>query len=518
MIGQGGPTASPIAAVEQAGRAVRWVCRLALAVCLGFWLCDSPLADETMRVRIAWGGGAERLWQGVIGVDQGTVSEPVPLGIEADEPGSMWLNSNPLEIRPEGDERGKPLPVRLSGDHLVLRQRSPRTYDGVDLLITAPLSAALVVQLTALDSPTPSSWLSIPLKDLVGNTYSAGLDERGNRILVRRAPGDELRVTVAGRSLIFPPGGVLKCQVQPHLLAVDSGSKLRIKAQLNAGRTSNSLWSAEYTITAGEPTSLPIEVRLDQPEGVYDLVITATYAGGLRWPPSVTPGLGHRQVVAERKVQIVVISPDPPTGPATGGQWSRVVEIDPAAPKWWERFSKLPQLPRLPRLGKGPLSNGNLQSLQHPLGQLAQLRSPANSRDTAWEAYPLPINRPGLPHILEIDYPSDVPQTMGISIIEPNAAGAVMPIGLDSGVEVAEEITADKSHPRWQRHRLVFWPRTKAPIVLVTNRREKGSAVYGKIRVMGGLESLPRAFPARAPRPERLLACLLYTSPSPRDS
>ena len=48
-------------------------------------------------------------------------------------------------------------------------------------------------------------------------------------------------------------------------------------------------------------------------------------------------------------------------------------------------------------------------------------------------------HHPGQVHVLEIEYPSDVPQAMGISLVEPNAAGAVMPIGLDSGVYVSDE-------------------------------------------------------------------------------
>ena len=43
---------------------------------------------------------------------------------------------------------------------------------------------------------------------------------------------------------------------------------------------------------------------------------------------------------------------------------------------------------------------------------------------------------PGTPHVLEVEYPSDLEQTLGISIIEPNAAGQVGPIGLDSGIDV----------------------------------------------------------------------------------
>lgn len=508
MIGQGSPKTSLGEPAWLRIGVARWTVRVALMVCLASWLSAAAVAEETMRVRVAWGGGAERMWRTVVGVSKGTVSEPLALGIEADEPGSMWLDATPLEAQSPGDERNKAWSLPLSGSHLVARQRSPRAYDGVDLLVTAPLSAALLVQLTSDDNQKPPPWVSIPLADLVGNTYSSNLDDRGNRLMVRRAPGDDLRVNVASRSLVFSPGSLLKCTVEPHLLPVESGTKLRIRTQLLAARTSNVLWSTEHMATSGEQAVVPLEVRLDRGEGVFDLVFTAMHAGGLRWQ-NVTPALAQRQVLTERRIQVVVIGPEPPEPGQSGGEGARVVEIDPALPKWWERFSKLQQLPRLSRLWKGALGNGSIHTVSHPLGQLAQLRPGTNTRDVPWEAYPLPISRPGTPHILEIDYPSDVPQTMGISIIEPNAAGAVMPIGLDSGVDVADEIVTDKNRPTWRRHRLVFWPRTKTPMVLITNRRNKTPAVYGKIRVLAMGDSLPRAFPPRTPRPERLLAAYL---------
>ena len=80
-------------------------------------------------VRVAWGGGSEKLWEGSIAVSRGTISQPRPLGIEADEPGSMWL------------EDGR----------LMIRQRSPRGYDGVDIIVTAPADAKLIVQLTSAE-------------------------------------------------------------------------------------------------------------------------------------------------------------------------------------------------------------------------------------------------------------------------------------------------------------------------------------------------------------------------------
>jgi hypothetical protein len=145
------------------------------------------------------------------------------------------------------------------------------------------------------------------------------------------------------------------------------------------------------------------------------------------------------------------------------------------------------------------------------LGELVELRPSGRSGDVSWEAYTLPIKRPGVPHVLEVEYPSDVPQMMGISILEPNAAGAIMPIQLDSGIDTAEDVTGlgSRGRPRMLRHRLIFWPRTKAPMVLITNHRHDAPAVYGKIRVLAGWEHLPRAFPADDPRPQRLLAAYM---------
>src|SRR5262249_31676420 len=70
------------------------------------------------------------------------------------------------------------------------------------------------------------------------------------------------------------------------------------------------------------------------------------------------------------------------------------------------------------------------------------------------------------------------------------------------------------------KHRVVFWPRTKTPLLLITNRRDGSRAVYGRITVstsahqqfgvlaMGrsdGAGSLPPAFSSSG-RPERLWA------------
>jgi len=506
MIGQGGPNTSRGYHASGAPEAARRGCWLTLTIALAFCLRGATAAEETLRVRLDWGGRAGTLWQGVITVSEGTLSEPCPLGIEADEPGSMWLERGPA---PAGSASA-PSPVPPTGpeaDRLVIRQRSPRTYDGVDLTVTAPLEANLLIALWTPRAQSEPEWITVPLAKLLDDLYVADLDDQGNRLLVRRVPGDQLRVTFSRDSLVFSPGETLRFQLQPHLLPVEPGKDVRIEVQLVEGRSSDELWSAERAVVAGERAPIEQEVRLPDREGVYDLLITATRAARrLLRPPVPIPGQGP---VAVRRVQLLVLSPRAPVVPVgPGRELTGVEEIDPASPKWWERFAKVPRLERLSRFWKGPLGNGSSRVVRLPLGDMVQLEPGPSTGDVAWEAYTLPIDRPGEPHLLEVDYPSDVPQTMGISIIEPNAAGAVFPIGLDSGVDLAEEVAGGSRQAQWLRHRVVFWPKTKSPMVLITNRRDGSPALFGKIRVLSFGEHLP-PFPAQGTWPQRLLAAYL---------
>ena len=201
MVGHGSPKAShgshpPIARAA----VVAAVCRGALVVSLA--LASHALMADDLRVRIAWGGGSERLWHGTISVRDGLLSQPRPLGVEADEPGSMWLDGDPIGSR-----------------KLVVRQRSPRGYDGVDVLVTASSDAVLLVQLAAEGDSSEAPIIEVPLTGLSDEFVNKELDNHGNRLLVMRTPGDSLRVQLACDSLVFAPGDVLKCTLQPHALS-----------------------------------------------------------------------------------------------------------------------------------------------------------------------------------------------------------------------------------------------------------------------------------------------------------
>ncbi|NQT15053.1 MAG: family 10 glycosylhydrolase, partial [Planctomycetes bacterium] len=472
-----------------------WGRLLLLAIVLALSSPTTTVGQQTVRLRVNWGGPVKTLWRGVIAVSEGTLSEPRPLGMEADEPGSMWLDRGPVSL---GGDEATSTPIAPEMDHLVIRSRSLRTYDGVDLLVTAAPEAKLLIGLSTRLPGAKPQWTSLPLADLYHDSHSMELDDRGSRLVVGRTPGDRLRVSLGRDSLVFSPGETLRFDVSPHLLPVAPDAKVRIETKLARSRSSSGDVVAESTVTAADRTSVSQEVRLPDEEGAYDLLLTAT-------SPSWTNPVRGMQALAVRRIQLLVLRPEaPPAAPGSATEWSLVEEIDPANPGWWERLSKLPKLPtpsqlshplELSRLWKGPLGNGNSRTWPHPLGQLVQLGPSADAGDVAWEAYRLPISRPGQPHLLEIDYPSDVPQTIGVSIIESDLPGDVYPVGLDSGIELADEVAGTLGPPKWLHHRVVFWPKTKSPLVLITNRREGSPAVYGKIRVLTAGEHLP-PFPA----------------------
>jgi hypothetical protein len=433
-----------------------------VALVLGWFAAPLAAEDLDLKLRLAWGGGEPCSWQGDIVLSAGTISAVQPLGLEADSPGSMHL---------------------VNGQTLRVFARSPRTYDGCDLHVQGPSDAVISVQLAPAGAEGAQT-IELPLEKLKQGFHSLNLDEQRNRLLVQRAPGDMLRVNMTRDHVVYAPHEKFSCELIPNALPLTPNTVYQMTATVvdaRGGQERNRLDLEIKTDEIGAALAVSaVDMPLPGEEGVYDIVFSL-------YLKRLTSPLLRGKPVAERRVQVVVVDPVQRI-PLANPDWQTIWEIDPANPKWWERMARIPTIPKLPGLTTQPLSNGSASTKSH-LGR-TWIELP---QDT-WQAYPLSVEEIGRPHVLQIDYPSDLPQSLGISIVEPNAAGQVVPIGLDSGLDVATPGAGATA--KVVRHRLIFWPQTKSPVVLFTNRRRGQGAWFGKITLQSGPITLP---PLRLP-------------------
>jgi hypothetical protein len=446
---------------------VRWRWILALVFVLRATTVFAEPPTE-LQLRIAWGGGVAKRWSGTISLSEGHITDLRSLGIEPDQPGSIWRAGGRVHIRP----------------------RTPRSYDGVDLMINAPASATLNIEMTDDGDPAAEQavrkQLKIPLSKLAKELHNAALDDRGNWILARRTPGDQLRVSLEPNRTVLTVKQRLSMTVQPHLLPVKKGATVRLTATWHRGRSGEQVITKTTDLVANDSGTIPAATfEFDSPpdEGVYTLKLAASHR----------PTLGWRQTLASRHVQFVVLDPNTAMQapalrmPRIKGATRNILQIDRANPKWWERFTELSRVSKIPGIKAGissrPHGSGDVSKFKHATGTLSAL-APGG-----WEAYPLRGCEPGKPHELVVEYPENVSQQLAISIVEPNAAGAVVPIGLDSGVYVSPGLRRPSTE--LVKHRVVFWPKSKQPYVLLNARDPDHPAVFGKIQVNSYGSRLP---------------------------
>ncbi len=465
-----------------------WVVAIGLSLT---WLGSTPslraqevavATDEQLlqlELRIALGGGVAKQWQGALSLSAGDITLVRMLGLEPDTPASI----HPVENR------------------LVINERSPRVYDGCDISVRAPRDAKLIVELSAQGPQGTPQSIEIPLADLVAGDHRCPIDQEHNQLLVRRTPGDKLHITLERDSLVFDTGETLRFSVTPHQANLPSDTALKCKVRLLTSPGDAEVWSGEADFrmdrSGVSPTLGPFECVLPDSEGVYRCTVEIIQ------PPRLGVALVRSKPLLTRDMQFVVLGTTSPVVDVK--PWETVLEIDPAHPGWLERLTRFTKLNAIPGFAKEQL--GNKKATFEPLLNTTVVQLATGG----WQAYPLPIKAIGQPHILEVEYPSDLPQTLGISIVEPNAAGLVTPLGIDSGVEVSTPPTTGVS--RFVKHRLVFWPRTKTPLVLLTNRHAERVAMFGKLRVLAGPQHLPDNTSPVADAPRGRLLAAYYDRP-----
>jgi hypothetical protein len=432
------------------------------------------------RLRITLGGGQPSQWRGQIALDQGPLSELRIAELSADSSGSVWL------------EDGR----------LYLDSMSPRHVEGIEVGVRAREDAKLLVDISPGADGAPLR-TQIALSEALRSGVLLKLDDRGNTLKVQRAPGDALNLRTENRPLIFFPGEQFSFELRPDIAEAVPGTTLDIETTLTPARANDVLWKSDQRldVPVGGPAAIAMNVPLPQDEGVYKVRVAA----------SRPPGFGKRflpgaaTLLAEKSFQVVVFDAHRPDSEQPG-EWESVLEIDPTSPRWWDRLPSWAQLRGIPGLNRGPLGSIRAGAIDHPFGRFIRLPQPAPRGEPHWQAYSLPLEAIGVPHLLEIEFPADQEQHLGISIVEPNPSGVVEGIGRGSGCYV-EGLGRRGARAR-TTHRLVFWPRSQAPLLLLTNEHPTAAAHFGHIRV------LKRSGPqlssgARVPPTGRLMAAFI---------
>jgi hypothetical protein len=340
----------------------------------------------------------------------------------------------------------------------------------------------------------------LELSKVLQGSHSEELDSVGNRMVIRRAADDFIRVQIPRQHLIFSPGEQFQMKLEAHRLALPADTPIRCSAELQPIDRSGVIWQQSYrgTINAFGSWSEGELLTLSAPaeEGVYELDLA------ILTRRSNNPFATER-AAATRRVQFLVLAEKQPESAASVGDVAGspaesrelIWEIDPSQANWWKRLTRLPQWSLLPGFRTdGPLGNSKTQRVTR--NDLTWIELPVGG----WQAYPLSIDEMGVPHELELNFAADSEQAFAVSIVEPNAAGKVIPVGVDSAVRVTAEsvqgLTATAETAAI--HRLTFWPRTRSPLLLITNLSSERTAAYGRFQVYRTR--------LRSPVPKRLTA------------
>ncbi len=512
--------------------------RSALVVMIA-WSIVTPVFARPLGVRLQWGGGTPQAWSGTVEVVRESMAEA------ARSPDFTWKT---LSMEPDSGSL-----VHESDGRLIVHQPHPIASDGVELLVDDWESARIVARISAANGS--ARVLDVAVAEVVASPVQQGIDDLGNRLTARLAPGADLWVGVVDDAsgaasadavgAVRSPGDRVRLQVEPLLAtrlqgghSVDLTMRLVSSKDVEIARESLPLSPRDDIASDGAAVPFTIfspvlfDVTLPVADGVYRVELEAVERGTLRWS----------RTLASRTVEFVAIGKEPLTASSTEAvptRWKTVYELDPGSPRLHERLRRMPgkalasvpipamplpsltrpsvPMPKLPSMPmpsvplpsmssmvprlNGLLSHGHSAVVSHPLGAMLQLPPAEHGERPVWEAIALAGVNPGLPHAVEIDYPTDQEAVVAVVVLEGTDGNTES--RYVGGIDVRRP-GPGASPPCIVTHRFVFWPTTKYPLIVMANLSTRESATLGRVRVAVGPANLPR--PVMPATPASLVA------------
>lgn len=493
----------------------------------------SPVATRPVAVRVRWGGGQPRAWSGTIAVVDETGRPP-----------------RVTEWRTLSTDADAAAMVHAEGGRLVVHQPRPVASDGVELIVPDAHGWRIVAALGPAGSATPpDAALDVAVVDLLAQEATQPLDGDGNRLVMRPAPGEELRATVEaadGGGAVCRPGDRVRIVVDPLLPArADGTAGVELRLRLKSSKDGAEIDARTARLVplavsgAATPAAGRRPVRFDTVR--FDLVLPQIEAD---WTVELEAvegsGLGWNRRVAGRTLMLTTLDSERPAADAAA--WRMVYELDPANPRLHERLRRLsavglstvpmphvplpsitrPALPRLPQIPlpavplpsvplpsaqplqafvprlSGLLAAGHSRVEPHPLGPMLRL-PPAEAADKpTWEGVVVAGAQPAMPHVVEIEFPTDQDAAVAVAVLEVDASGSRVESRSAGGFRLRRGSPAEG--PRLDVYRFVFWPATRHPVVLIANRTPSAPALLGHVRILAGPGRLSAVAPATGRR------------------
>lgn len=389
-------------------------------ICL---LAGSALADGdtsvATRLRVEWGEQTPRLWNARFELTEGEITAVRSLGVDADEISVITRDQGAVLYQP----------------------RTSRVFNSIEFKVEGTPAAKLQVFLQDRNDSSITLKQEFSLNELLQQKEILPIAQTSAQLIVQQAPGEKLALQVDRPHLVYEPAESVQFQVVPTFLRrTEIPTTGVLNWRVTRARSAEAVLEGQIKLSEVSQENLTktgVSLEFKAPaEGVYLLQVNAD-SGQESLAQFVVVGQGVTTSLAEGESSVLVDS----------------LSLD----------GKQDQNDLVARRARNRIRN-SFRSLFKSGKEL-----PADTSSAApWSAYHLKIRHPHLPHKLVITYPESIDTHLGFSLLEPDAAGQLVPVGIDGGVYHAAASPASnlQKQEAESRAELLFWPKVTNPVLL----------------------------------------------------
>ncbi|MCH9653036.1 MAG: family 10 glycosylhydrolase [Planctomycetes bacterium] len=376
----------------------------------------------TLKLRVEWGEQTPRLWNARFDLTGGKIRAVRSLGVDADEAAV----------------------ISQAGQKVLYQPRTNRVFNSIEFQIEGDSTTKLHVFIQDQNDSHISVKHQYSLTDILKQKKILPIHQTNSQLMVQQAPGDSFALKMEHPHLVFTPNEMMHLRAFPkYLLVTGSSAGTEIYWTLYRSRSRDVISSGSNKIPQLNQNDLVkqgIPISINAPvEGVYDLEV-------------------NMQTGQQAVVQFVVVSPQANHSSHLVQSDNTLQLVDAIELSGFQSHHTLVARRPRTRIRK------SFKSLFKAVPQAEE----TSSQFPPWSAYHLKIRNRNQPHKLVVTYPQRSQTQLGFSILEPDAAGQLVPVGVDSGVYqtnsgLSEVLQTDSQELSTE---ILFWPRVTNPILL----------------------------------------------------